>query len=371
MSSASKPDFVEALRKADEQLTAYALPPSVQVRMRNRLLDRQKHSASGRRIKAVGVGLAFAAALTAFVFLARSSKESTEHAAVVSAGFAIESESDDLQLNIRPSGEVAIAGGMARLRQKEAGIAVANLSPVSLRSERQGIKFLKGKARFSVDKRLKAAGAVHVSVSHGRIEILGTDFTVVQGHDQGSVQLHEGVIRFVADDGTVEKLKPGDSLAWPLEKTAASKSISTHSGESGSPTIEASEPNTTPPKHSRNAAVNHDREADSRETQASRMASSEKVAQEDIIIRLAQLRSRGKFAQAAELLRTELQRRPWSVQKREQLSYELGSILTNHLRDTAKACSHWSQHLNRHGNGRYVAEARKTMQRLGCKGEDE
>ncbi|MBX5484063.1 MAG: hypothetical protein IRZ16_19740 [Myxococcaceae bacterium] len=84
-----------------------------------------------------------------------------------------------------------------------------------------------------------------------------------------------------------------------------------------------------------------------------------------LIEELNVLRRRGQFADAAARLERALAQ-PLPDATSERLSYELGSILTWQLRDTARACKVWKQHQNAHPAGRYAAEIERAEQSLGC-----
>jgi transmembrane sensor len=58
-----------------------------------------------------------------------------------------------------------------------------------------------------------------------------------------------------------------------------------------------------------------------------------------------------------------------SATTREQLSYELGAILTHQLKDVAAACAHWKIHRRQHPASRYAAEVESAQARLGCQGD--
>jgi transmembrane sensor len=86
---------------------------------------------------------------------------------------------------------------------------------------------------------------------------------------------------------------------------------------------------------------------------------------ETLLDRIAVLRSRGRYQEAAAALGTAL-RGNLAPATRERLSYELGSILTHQLGDPRRACDHWRDHARRFGAGRYDREVRQAMARLGC-----
>lgn len=355
---AERPDFIAALRQADDVLVAQPMSPEMQVRLRNRVLARS-HGTGARTRGLVLSGFAVAAAVAALVFATRTfyeqaPVEASETVLAESAGFAVRSQSGDLRLETTPTGELNVTQGSAELRSEATGITVANIGEVRLQSEARGVRLTRGKARFSVDKRSPKEGPVHVSVSHGRIEILGTQFTVEQGDGRGSVQLHKGAIRFVANDGTAEGLEPGETLRWPRPVQPKSEELVSEVTQADEPqTAERADVPVVVPKP-------HEQPIEDEET-----------GRQSVLAELAQLRSRGKYEKAAKLLQAELESARLPERARDQLSYELGTILSTHTREPTKACAHWKQHLRRHGSGRYVTEAQNAMQRLHCQGETE
>jgi hypothetical protein len=86
---------------------------------------------------------------------------------------------------------------------------------------------------------------------------------------------------------------------------------------------------------------------------------------ENVVMRVAELRSRGLYAEAAAELGRAL-RAGYDGGAEERLSFELGSILTHHIGDRARACRHWTAHLRRHGGGRYSREIALAEATAGC-----
>jgi transmembrane sensor len=81
--------------------------------------------------------------------------------------------------------------------------------------------------------------------------------------------------------------------------------------------------------------------------------------------RIAVLRSRGEYGEAARVLRRALAA-PLRAESAEILSYELGSILTYQLDTTAAACAHWERHLERYPAGRFDLEVEESRAVLDC-----
>jgi hypothetical protein len=78
-----------------------------------------------------------------------------------------------------------------------------------------------------------------------------------------------------------------------------------------------------------------------------------------------QLRRRGQYERAAARLREALEQR-WPTRTADVLSYELGTILTRHLHDPARACTHWEQHLDRFRATRYRRQILAAKSSLDC-----
>ncbi len=77
------------------------------------------------------------------------------------------------------------------------------------------------------------------------------------------------------------------------------------------------------------------------------------------------LRRAGRYAEAAETLRTALKRR-WPTRTADVLSHELGRLLQRRIRDKASACTHWRRHLERFEQTRYRTRIERSMDELGC-----
>ena len=77
-----------------------------------------------------------------------------------------------------------------------------------------GARVVRGRVRFHVRPRT-AAAQFRVRVSHGEVRVVGTVFQVEQLTDRGSVAVTQGVIEFVWEDGTRERVAAGQTLDWP------------------------------------------------------------------------------------------------------------------------------------------------------------
>jgi transmembrane sensor len=168
---------------------------------------------------------------------------------------------------------------------------------------------------------------------------MGTRFTVSQTPAGGSVELHQGAIRFV-DGKSVVVLRPGDRLVWPLPPSGRPAEAR------GAAIAPAPAPTSAPlpPVPPRRASIT------------------------ELIGEVEARRDRGDFRGAAQLLARVLgERSRLAPDTRERLSFELGSILSDQLGWPARACAHWAEHDARFPDGRYAAEVAQVRGRLQCR----
>src|SRR5204863_543434 len=93
-------------------------------------------------------------------------------------------------------------------------------------------------------------------------------------------------------------------------------------------------------------------------------AAARPAADEALLDHVEELRSRRHFEQAARALRRSLSIQPNPM--REQLSFELGSLLTHQIRDPRRACMQWAWHDRHFPEGRYRGEVARAREALGC-----
>ncbi|MGC4114222.1 MAG: hypothetical protein QM765_06300 [Myxococcales bacterium] len=347
-------DFRQALQDADRKNADAGMPAAADRRLRERLglVEAPKKSFSWQPF---AIAAAAAAVLLLIVGLYRPAPKSVGEFAVreASGDFQAEKVGDDIQ----------IRSGIATLVDEAEGISLAAASPGKLRKESSGIRVVAGTFKTAVVKRKTASNPARVLVSGGAIEVLGTQFTVVQNAagDSGNVTLHEGSIRFVATDGRQVMLSPGQSLAWPLPQPEPAKPVAVPE-----PPVAVEPPALEPtPTHPTAAkpivpAVRHPVAPVPQPE-----AEAEKI--EDLLQRIDMLRSRGQFDVAAGELSKALQA-GYSAPTRERLSFELGTIWSRSGSDPERACSHWREHSKRFPNGRYDREIDQAVKRLGCPG---
>jgi transmembrane sensor len=248
--------------------------------------------------------------------------------------------SSDLAAHV-DAGLLAIERGTATLVDRPSGLSIETVGPVSLRREAHGVRLVRGRIDVTVAHRPPGTAPATILVSHGAIEVMGTAFTVVQNRAGGRVALRDGNIRFRAGDGTVVSLRPGEALAWPVPPAVPAPS---------------SLPPPTPPPATTPAPSR---------AATSTSAAARPAADEALLDHVEELRSRGQFEQAARALRRALSVEPNPMQ--EQLSFELGSLLTHQIRDGRRACLQWAWHDRHFPDGRYRREVGRARAALACR----
>jgi len=316
--ASEKPDFVEALRRADAELEGRDLSVGAQRRLAAALEVRPR---SGARWLAAA---AVACAVVLGVGLWRWPTSPLP-------GFTLTQASPDARYD-SAGDALELFAGKVELRGEGLTLWLEGAATV----EREGAESLAvraGRVGFAVTKR---PGAFRVKVSHGVIEVLGTRFWVRQGEAGGEVRLEEGRIRFTQADGATMTLDAGATLAWPLPTPPVTEPVP--------PEPEPETPGLAPGRPSAKG-----RSAD---TGA-------------VLAEVAELRSRRAYTQAVERLREALAQ-PLGPASRERLSWELGSIITYQLAQGAEACAHWARHLRAFPRGAYEVEVHQARSHLQC-----
>jgi transmembrane sensor len=319
-----KPDFVEALRRADAELEGRDLSAPAQRRLaaaleaRPRPVTRWLVAAAVASVLALGVGV-------------------WRWPAEPLPGFTLALASPDARY--LSSGEsLALSAGKLELRGEGLTLWLEGAAAVERRGA-DSVAVRAGRVGFSVAKR---RGAFKVTVSHGVIEVLGTRFWVRQGEGGGEVRLEEGRIRFTQADGVASTLEAGETLVWPVPEPVPVPVTVPTSQDSGARAPAAAGPRAERPSDG----------GRSPDTSA-------------VLAEVAELRSRRAYAQAVQRLRAALVK-PLGPASRERLSWELGSILTYQLEDVAEACAHWERHRRTFSEGAYEVEVRQAMSHLQC-----
>jgi transmembrane sensor len=346
-------DFRAALGEADRALEKYGLPPAADRRLRDRLAARGRgddRAPEARRLWPLGL-VAACAGIAAGVLVGSSwlgqrapASLATGPVPTEAGGLLVQAPSHDLAFaGAPPSGDsaVEIVRGQCTLIDRASGSSLAVSGPVRVIKEPHGIRIVRGRVAVAVKKRPAGAAPARVLVSHGAIEVLGTRFTVEQRDEGGTVSLHEGTIRFVTARGAFVALEAGESLSWPLAEPGASallprsQSKTPAGGERMKPAV-----------------------------------TNRSLPVEELLQRIATLRSRALFEEAARDLSAALARKAdYPAAARERLSYELGSLLTHQISDRARACAHWHAHTQTFGRGqpRYDREVKQAEETIGCR----
>lgn len=68
---------------------------------------------------------------------------------------------------------------------------------------------------------------------------------------------------------------------------------------------------------------------------------------DDVLWELSNLRNQRKYKEAVSLLRPNAERSDFSMSQKARLSYEMGLLLQDRLRDKDAACRHWRWHAER------------------------
>lgn len=339
-------EFEHGLEAAGRETAHLRMPEAASRRVWSRLagvVDGVHEPARRRPMRWVAVCAAAIVALGALV-LWRSQRAEPRRL----AGWVVTEATADLGATVGEDGLVAIRSGGCTLTDEAWGGSLRPEANTRLKREGKGIRVVSGTVVVAVKPRAQAAGAAEVLVSGGTIQVLGTRFTVREGNGSGQVTLHEGHIRFLpADRGAAAViLAPGESLKWPIGSATEPAAPASNTPNTSSPAAEplvperAKAPLPVPPSNSSARPV------------------------DALLERVAVLRSRGQYRQAADELAKALPRLGGAGS--ESASYELGSILTYQLVDRERGCAHWRRHERQFAGGAFAAEVQRAEQKLGC-----
>jgi len=264
------------------------------------------------------------------------------------AGWVVMEATADLDASAGQDGLVEIQSGGCVLRDDTWGGSLRPERKTRLKREGSAVRILSGEVVVNVNQRPPGAPAAEVLVSGGTIRVLGTRFTVAQSNGSGRVTLHEGRIRFLPADRRALPvlLAPGESLQWPLRVSPAREASA-----SAAPSASSTRPEPL-------VAKGADKGPGAPPGSASASPS------DALLDRVAVLRSRGQYRQAADELAKVLPRR--GAPGAESASYELGSILTYQLADRERGCAHWRRHQRQFAGGTFAAEVQRAQAKLGC-----
>ncbi|MFP2923726.1 FecR domain-containing protein [Pyxidicoccus sp. 3LG] len=324
-------DFRAELQREDQLRREQGMSPAARARLWSRLQDAREPKPAWHR-RPVGLMLAASAAalaLAVFLWSAPSARSL--------GGLELAQATPDLKVREDAAG-VEIQMGEAALVDAARGITLRNLGPLVVHREPSGVRLVRGRAEFSVNRRKPGAAPAVVLVSGGAIEVMGTRFTVEEREAGGAVTLHEGAILFRRLTGEVVPLRVGQTLEWPVAEPALREPAPPQPVPTSNPVVAPSRPPAA----------------------ATRAPSVEEVLRE-----LEVLRGRHEFEQAVRHLEAAMRKQPAAT--RERLSFELGSLLTYQLKDAQRACAHWDRHERQFRRGRYAEAVQRARGTLSCR----
>ncbi len=307
----------QPLREADAAFQSTALPPQVLARLRRRIFEKAPSSRLPWLVAATA-----AAVLLAIAFVTLRARGGAE----------------DVRL---ASGEHYVVGAAE----------LVAVTPSLLHRDGDQLAIRAGEVQVTVEPRRAGQQPVRIAVSHGTLEVVGTRFTIRQRVDGGTVEVHDGVVRFLSDRVTRE-VAAGESLEWPVKLAAASPTLVPEATVAEPP----AEPTSVPPNPAKKQRPRPTRAEPAviRETDAAWLL-------EEVDL----LRSRREYGEAVRLLDKGLAGIV-SARTRERFSFELGSILTYQQGDSTRACRQWKAHEAAFPGGRYAAEVQSAMEKAGC-----
>ncbi len=367
-----RPSFVAALREADALREQDRLSPGAVHRITRRLdaeLLQAEVPPTRRRIWIPMVAFAAGAAMVLGVFAFNSgpklATENADGAAPMHAAWHVGGANCHAT---RGETEIVLDGS-CRVETAEPGLVIESRATTRLRTAEHGVALVDGTAVFEIDPVVDAP-ARRVEVPGGAIEVLGTRFAVVVRGDAGHVDLLEGSIRFVADDGRVHTVAPGERFHFSAQGTLAlstPRDIDAMPLAAGEMLAQAEDEDTPLAAGERLAALGA-APTDTKSHRGSRSRGPAAPSSDElrrIVDQVAELRAQRQYRAAVSLLRGALDD-GWDLHTREVLSYELGTILSTQLSDRARACTHWAQHREQFPSGRYVRAIARAEKRLGC-----
>lgn len=246
-------------------------------------------------------------------------------------------------------------GDGCRLRSQHSTAEVLGMARVLARGDQ--LEVVAGQMLFNVDKLRPRDTAVSVQVSHGVIEVVGTRFLVDQGVQGGHVDLFEGKIRFIGDDGVVLDIEPGQRHRWGQEANAVVASAASES-PAGPNALPPVAPEVAPEVAAQASTAREGRSVRRRGGKTRRNAAA-------LITRVEELRAQKQYRAAVAELRAALRKR-WDKRTSQVLSYELGELLHRYLGERQAACTHLVGHQRRFPGGRYSGAVERTLDKLEC-----
>jgi hypothetical protein len=327
------------------------------------LFQRIAQRAGGRRARGGHPRrLVWAAALAGALAVAGASFAWLRARPLELAGFEVIAASADLRTDVA-NGLLTVEAGQASLRLTDLAADVTVPGRARLRREPRGVRLEDGTAIFEVAHRQETPLTVYVS--GGRIEVLGTRFTVVAEGDGGSVRLERGAIRFVEPAGGETLLQPGEELRWPVARAAAPPPLPVPSAAPPAPV----EPAPRPP-HKRplaKAPPPAPPPAPPEVEPVPAPSPAEVAAQHErrVLAEIDRLRIRREDALLVSRL-DEMLAEPVPEPLRERLSFERCDVLAHRAAEDRRACAEIARHLAAYPNGEYTVRLERSRRSLGC-----
>ena len=320
---------LETPEEAHQRLDAEQLSSSEQARLWQRLdASTSLPRPSPRRALVMGFALAATALAAALLFFARGQDTPKVEAKPIASACDVDPSQTELRL-----GE----GCGERTLQVESDDWRLQAGTELVRVE-SGARVKHGRVQFRV--RPREASPFRVQVSHGEVRVIGTVFTVEQRAGRGFVAVTEGVIEFVWNDGSRERVGAGQTLHWPRQSKPETLPAPAPSASEKQTVLDAGKPD------------------------AGKNGARPPEDMDQTLDRLLQLRSQKRYAEAAALLEKAMSSGGISAAQQERLSYELGLAMEA---GGNGACAHWKKHVKRFGTGRHPKALTQRLER--CRAE--
>jgi hypothetical protein len=351
--------LLDELRRADASLQAERLPPSA-VRRVGRRIDEELADTDGSTRMPRWVPMATFAGGAALVLAVLAIGGPRRDASPEATGTIVrgaDCESDGAKIS-----------GRCDVKMAEPAMTI-HTARADVELHGRVIDVHGGQADFDVDPVHEAP--VRVKVPGGQIVVVGTRFRVEvdAAAQRGVVILHEGRLRFEADDGRVSAIEAGETFAFGVKALAQGDAVDRDASaaaierdredapEAGSNATASKAPSTAVRRPATRLRAKMPTRPDAAEPAP--------IDVDALITAVDASRRTGDYHGAADALRAAL-RGHLDLRAREVLSYELGTILGGHLKDTEQACAHWSEHHRRFGDGRYGKQVARARAQLGC-----
>jgi hypothetical protein len=357
-------DIVRLLRAHDEKLRRTPIGLATETRIQRRLREATAPMAARRSLwAALLVGAAVAGGAAAFVWSKVGPPAAAYPIERTAASASPPSDADACAVH-QDEQRVDLSG---RCTLKLASVTVWTEPGSELEAVQQGLRVLRGKARFEVEPVPTGARPVRVRVGGGIIEVVGTKFVVEQRDGGGSVDLTEGRIRFLGTGGPPVEIRPGEQFRWTNgAEPAADVSSSPAESASGGALRQAASPSTAPARGPTEPAAA--RRASQTTSDAGKAVADSRpapsVSLQEAVRQAIRLREEGRYGDARRVL-AELHSASLDPHAAEILSFEEGDLL-EHFEQDAAICDHWKQHLTRFPDGQYRSVVSAKVSRLGC-----